>query len=234
MITYQTAYLKAYYPLEFFVACMNIEKTNLDKIKKLVDESHNMDIKIKRPNILKSMEYSTIENNSIRLGLSMVKYIGLTTARAIVLARQNNGKQGILGLSKRVMSTRVVQVLKSIGAFSNDDYIEPKVEQELLGFSLSSPTQEYDEYIHSNSWEDNNSIMFGGMIENVRKRKTKNGKDMAFVDIAYGNSTKSVVLFEEALYRWDDVFEVGKILMVYAKKQRGYDSYMPQGVEVLN
>ena len=232
VITYQTAYLKAHYPLEFFIACMAI-KTNEEKIKSLMQESVALGISILAPDIRKSDVYSSIENQSVRLGISMVKNIGVTTATNIVGARQKNGVKGILSLPRRVLTSRVVNSLRDIGAFG-EQYADYSKEQELLGFTLHDPVNEYVKLIQDNSWENENELVMGGTVIKKRKLKTKHGADMAFVDISVNGNKRSLALFVEQLYEFDDVTEIGNVLLVRAKKQHGYDSVVPNKIKVLN
>ena len=104
VITYQTAYLKSHYPLEFFVSCMNINKPNEEKIKSLVQESPSLNINVLRPDIYKSDVSASIEENSIRLGLSDVRNVGVRTAQQIVDARSKGGSKAMLELPRRVIN----------------------------------------------------------------------------------------------------------------------------------
>ena len=231
--SYQTAWLKAHYPLEFFTACMNIDKIPEEKLKKLIEEAYALGIKIKRPDIMKSKEYCTIEKKAIRLGLTMVKFVGYTTAHNIVLARERDGKKGIHGLPKRVMSSRVVASLRDVGAFG-PKYLNPQAQYELLGFILDSPIDEYEKKITKRTWSDGETIQFGGLVDLVKTRKTKKGTPMMHVDISRAGSAKTLVLFERHIQDWGGDLKRGNVVVVTARKQSNYDTYIPQKVEVLN
>ena len=230
--TYQTAFLKAHYPLEFFTACLNIDKIPEEKLKALIDEMFKMGIEIKRPSIHKSMEYCAIEKNGIRLGLTMVKYIGYRTAHNIVLARDKEGIEGVSRLSKRVMTTRVIKVLKEVGAFGKK-HLDAKAQHELLGFILDSPIAEWDKVIAENSWENDREIVFGGLVDTVSKRKTKKGTNMAYVDIMNRGITRKLVLFQEQLAYQEHKLQKGNVVMVYGDKQSNWDTIIPKEIEVL-
>ena len=233
VITYQTAYLKSHYPLEFFVSCMNINKPNEDKIKNLVQESLSLNIEVLRPDIHKSDVSASIEENSIRLGLSNVRNVGVRTAQHIVDARSKGGSKAILELPRRVITSRVLSTLQDVGAFG-DKYIKIDREQELLGFLLHDPISEYKDFIDDHSKETSGYVIFGGLVTNKRRLKTRKGDDMAFVDMSVDGDTKNLALFAEQLYRFDDHTSVGNILLVKAKKQDGYDSVIPENIKVLN
>lgn len=71
-----TAYLKAHYPIEFFVATINSEHGNQEKIIPFIQEIQRKSISILPPCLKASEEKWTIENGSIRVGLNYIKGIG--------------------------------------------------------------------------------------------------------------------------------------------------------------
>ena len=232
VITYQTAYLKAHYPLEFFVACMNISKPSDDKIKRLIQESFSMGIEILPPDIHKSNTHAVIEDGKVRLGLSMVKNIGITTANNIVWARQKDGARGLRELPRRVMSSRVLASLRDVGAFGAE-HADPEREIELLGFQLNDPIKEFTPFIEKHSRETDHDTVFGGTVTKVRRMKTKRGDDMAFVDVTTKTEVKNIAMFSEQLSRWGHIMKHGNVLLVRADKQDNYDSVIPNKVRVL-
>ena len=231
--TYQTAWLKAHYPLEFFTACLNIDGIPEEKLKKLIEEAYTMGLKLKRPSIHKSMEVCTIEDKAIRLGLTMVKYVGYRTAHSIVLARQKDGVKGIHALPGRVLSTRVIKVLREVGAFG-EKYLDSKAQYELLGFMLDSPIKEYEGAIQKASFEHGQVIQFGGMVDSIKRTKTRKGTNMAYVDIARSGSLKTLVLFQDQIDEFEEELQKGNVVLVNAKKQANYETYIPKRVDVLN
>ena len=95
MIAYQTAYMKANYPVEFMTALLSAESHNKEKIAIAVEECLHMGIKVKRPDINKSAvdftieeDSSSLENKGIRFGLSAIKNVGEAAIEAILKARQ--------------------------------------------------------------------------------------------------------------------------------------------------
>lgn len=75
-IAYQTAWLKAHYPLQFMCALLNSEGGNVEKTVPYINECRRMGIKVLPPDINKSKVKWSIEGNSIRVGLSYIKYVG--------------------------------------------------------------------------------------------------------------------------------------------------------------
>ena len=92
VISYQTAYLKAYYPTEFMAAMLNSFLGNLDKIPQYIDECKDLGIQILKPDINKSSTKFTAQNHEIRFGLGSIKNVGTVPVEAIVKERLENGK----------------------------------------------------------------------------------------------------------------------------------------------
>lgn len=76
VISYQTAYLKKYYPLEFYTALFNYAIDKEDQLKIYLEEAIKFGIKILPPNINKSKKYFTVEGDAIRFSLLSIKGIG--------------------------------------------------------------------------------------------------------------------------------------------------------------
>jgi DNA polymerase-3 subunit alpha len=89
-ITYQTAYLKANYPIEYMAALLQVFYTNEEKVVKYVKVARDMGIEVLPPDINKSEVGFTIdgENNAIRFGLGSIKGLGEATLDAILEERK--------------------------------------------------------------------------------------------------------------------------------------------------
>jgi DNA polymerase-3 subunit alpha len=92
-ISYQTAYLKAYYPVEFMSALLISEKGNTERISVLIDECKKMNIKILPPDINESFrEFSVVpKTDQIRFGLFAIKNVGDAVVNIIISERKDNG-----------------------------------------------------------------------------------------------------------------------------------------------
>ena len=97
VVSYRTAYLKAYYPAEFMAATMNSYLGNLDKIPMYIDECKRLHIEILKPEINKSFTKFTVEDGKIRFGLGSIKNVGFSVLDAIVKNRSENGPFKDLG-----------------------------------------------------------------------------------------------------------------------------------------
>ena len=131
LIAYQTAFLKANFPVEFMTASINYELNNTDKINKYLDDIKNMNIKILKPNINYSDSFFTIEldeknKKAIRYGLSGLKNVGSSSTSKIVKERKKGGKyKNINDFCKRLndenINIRQLEFLIKSGSFDELD-----------------------------------------------------------------------------------------------------------------
>ena len=91
LITYQTAYLKACYPVEFMAASMTREKANSSEVVKYIKECQEMGIEILPPDVNESYANFTVQGRNIRFGIGAVKNVGESAVEAIVAAREDKG-----------------------------------------------------------------------------------------------------------------------------------------------
>ena len=91
VVSYRTAYLKAYYPEEMMAATLNSYLGNLDKIPLYIDECRRMNIEILKPDVNESATRFTVHDNKIRFGLGSIKNVGVAVVDAIVAERSKNG-----------------------------------------------------------------------------------------------------------------------------------------------
>ena len=237
LITYQTAYLKVYYPLEFYTVCVNMAREG-KKDRQLVSlkgEAEDIGIKFLRPSLSRSDVWCTVENGGIRMGLAMVKGVGEKTANQIVSTRNEIGlRQAFKTLPKQTLRVNVIKALKESGAYGEKYITSEQKQADLLGFTLKDHISKYRKRINKASWETSSEILFGGLVTEVRKKKDKNGDDMAFAKISFGANKRDVVLFSDQLQDFGSDVKVGNIVIVYGKKQSNYSSIIPEGVELLN
>ncbi|MBD8960755.1 MAG: DNA polymerase III subunit alpha, partial [Ruminococcaceae bacterium] len=92
LISYQTAYLKAHYPVEFMCAIMDFDITNTDKVLFYTEEFKKMGYKVLSPDINMSNALFKVEGNNIRFALAGLKGVGEANMNAIVEEREKNGK----------------------------------------------------------------------------------------------------------------------------------------------
>ena len=125
MISYRTAYLKANYPVEFMTALLTSEKDDTDKIVEYIDEAERMGIKILPPDVNESYaNFTMINRNEIRFGLSAVKNVGEGAIEFIIEARKKYGSFTSLyefcnRTDSRLVNKKVMESLIKCGAFDS-------------------------------------------------------------------------------------------------------------------
>lgn len=129
-ITWQLAYLKTHYPIEFYLAQFK-NVTNVTKIGELYQECKMRGIRILLPDIRYSEVDYAEEGNSIRIGLTGLKHIGETAAEAIISARRQKFFTDVEDFSRRVaLPVRTQDILAYGGAldgFGERDEIIKKI-----------------------------------------------------------------------------------------------------------
>ena len=90
-IGYQTAYLKAHYPIEFMTSLLNADTGDIDRISFLISECKKMGIDVLPPDINSSWLHFTPNEGNIRFGLLAVKNVGRNIIEAITDNRQKQG-----------------------------------------------------------------------------------------------------------------------------------------------
>lgn len=124
LLAYQTAYLKAHYPVCFMAALLTSEISSTDKIVKYINECRDMGIKILPPDVNISQLYFTPAGADIRFGLAAIKNVGESAIKSILDARQKNGNfKSIFEFCEqvdlRVVNKRVIESLIKAGALDS-------------------------------------------------------------------------------------------------------------------
>lgn len=128
VVSYQTAFLKCYYPLEFMAALMTSVLDNTTKVSEYIMNCRNMGIEILPPDVNEgegnfSVSYEQ-EGGAIRYGLSAIKGLGRPIIEAIVSEREKNGpyvdmKDFAKRLSGKEVNKRTVENFIKAGAFDS-------------------------------------------------------------------------------------------------------------------
>jgi DNA polymerase-3 subunit alpha len=124
LITYQTAYLKAHYPLDFMVALMTSKMGNSTEITKCIAECREKGIVVLPPDVNLSQLDFTVVEDKIRFGMAAVKNVGAGAIESIMEARNKEGPfKSLIDFSGRVdlrrVNRRVVESLIKCGAFDS-------------------------------------------------------------------------------------------------------------------
>ncbi len=139
MIAYQTAYLKAHYPVEFMAALLSMNMGDTDKVIRYINECKDMGIKVMPPNINESNIDFTVAGSTILFGLAAIKGVGEAAIESIMEARRDpdvsddpdgDGEKqkpflhlaDMLGrVDSRKVNKKVVENLVKCGAFDFTD-----------------------------------------------------------------------------------------------------------------
>jgi len=124
MITYQTAYLKTHFPVEFMAAVLTSEKADIERIGFLISECKRMGIEVLPPDINESFENFTVipGQKKIRFGLTTIKNVGWNVVKIIVEERKlNNPYQSIadflVRVDLKVLNKKSMESLIKAGVF---------------------------------------------------------------------------------------------------------------------
>ena len=126
LVAYQTAYMKANYPVEFMAASMTLDMGNTDKLAEFRDEAERLGIKLEPPSINRSDIEFEVEGNTIYYALAALRGVGRQAVESIVAARGERAFADLADfggrINPRALNKRVLESLAAAGAF---DCIEP-------------------------------------------------------------------------------------------------------------
>jgi DNA polymerase-3 subunit alpha len=185
LLAYQTAWLKANYPLEYMAALLSSEMENTDKVVEYITECREMGITVLPPNIEKSFSEFRIENGSIRFGLLAIKNVGQGAIDSIVSARETGGRfksvyDFCVRVDLRLVNRRTMESLIKAGCFDSlgqsraqlfkglDIVLEKasRLQKERLSGQTSfldfvdSTLQEVEELPSSKEWPENKLLAY--------------------------------------------------------------------------
>jgi DNA polymerase-3 subunit alpha len=124
LVSYQTAYLKTHYPVEFMAALMTSEMGDTDKVIKNLAECRAREIEVLAPDINESRAHFTPVGDKIRFGLAAVKNVGEKAVDVILESREKDGGfESLFDFCRRIdltaVNRRVVESLIKCGAFDS-------------------------------------------------------------------------------------------------------------------
>jgi DNA polymerase-3 subunit alpha len=129
IVAYQTAYLKANFPVEFFCAMMTNDMADTEKLSKYIDEAHEFEIEVLQPDVSESGVYfepatagqEKDGKRGIRFGLAAIKNVGEVAVQSLLKERNENGRFKSLAdlcerVEARVVNRRALEALIKCGA----------------------------------------------------------------------------------------------------------------------
>ena len=125
LVSYQTAYLKTFYPEEFMAAIMTCDLDNTEKIVRYIEECRRLKFKIFPPDINRSsLEFDVPEDKAVGYGLAAIKGLGASSIETIISERERGGIfKSLTDLGKRVnlqkVGKKTLELLVQSGAFDS-------------------------------------------------------------------------------------------------------------------
>ena len=224
-LSYWTAWLKYYYPIEFMFALLKNEKDKDARTEYLI-EAKRMGIPIRLPHINESDMDFKIEGKGIRFGLTGIKYISDNIAKKYIEARPFSSYKQLeeftFGKGNGVNS-RALSSLRLIGAATFED--NPRNEQEvrenlyeylnLPEFNISVPAHFHAFINEAEEYEEKGAFILMGMVKNIKR-----GKGWSRVEIL--DKTGVVGIFDDE----QTSIEPGRTYIILASDNR-VTSFVP-------
>ncbi len=121
LVAYQTAYMKANYPVEFLAATMTLDMNNTDKLAEFRAEAERLGIEVAPPSINRSCVPFEVDGNTIIYALAALKGVGGQAVESIVEARGDKPFADLADFAQRInpraLNKRVLESLAGAGAF---------------------------------------------------------------------------------------------------------------------
>ena len=218
-VSYWTAWLKHYYPLEFMFALLKNEKDKDARTEYLI-EAKRMGIPIRLPHINESDIDFKIEGKGIRFGLSAIKWISNTIAERYIAARPFASYKEVEEFTftkGNGVNSRALQSMNNVGAltFPDNPADDKKVRENLYEylnlpeFNITIPSHYYA-FIHEVcDFEEKGSFILMGMVKSIKR-----SKGWSRVEIL--DKTGSVGIFDEE----STTIETGRTYLVLANDNR--------------
>jgi DNA polymerase III subunit alpha len=123
-ISYQTAYMKANYPVEFLAASMTLDTDNTDKLMLFAREADKIGIKVRPPSVNESELEFAVKDGEIIYALAALKNVGAGAIEQVVAERNSSGRFASISefatrLDAKTMNRRALESLVKSGAFDN-------------------------------------------------------------------------------------------------------------------
>ena len=162
LVSYQTAYMKAHYPVEFIAASMTLDMNNTDKLSEFRAEAQRLGIKVEPPSVNRSGATFEVSDRTIFYALAALKGVGAQAVEQIVEARGDRAFTSLADFASRVspraINKRVVESLAAAGAFDTIDANRARV------FAGADAIVAASQRSHEAATSGQND-MFGGMAD---------------------------------------------------------------------
>ena len=218
-LSYWTAWLKYYYPLEFMFALLKNEKDKDGRTEYLI-EAKRMGIPVKLPHINDSDLDFKIEGKGIRFGLTGIKFISNNIAEKYIAARPFKTYKELEEFTftkGNGVNSRALNALRVIGAatFSDNPRSDSEIKENIYEylnlpeFNITIPSHYYAFIQDIDSFEEKGSYILMGMLKSIKR-----GKGWSRVEIL--DKTGSVGIFDEEA----TTIETGRTYLILANDNR--------------
>ncbi len=218
-LSYWTAWLKYYYPLEFMYSVLKNEKDKDARTEYLI-EAKRMGIPIRLPHINESDADFKIEGKGIRFGLTAIKYISDNIAQKYISARPFKSYKQLSEFTVAKgsgVNSRALSALNLIGGatFEDNPRNEESIKENLYEylnlpeFNITVPSHYYAFINDVEEFEEKGSFVLMGMVKSVKR-----GKGWSRVEIL--DKTGSVGIFDEE----QTTIETGKTYLILCGDNR--------------
>jgi DNA polymerase-3 subunit alpha len=218
-LSYWTAWLKYYYPLEFMFALLKNEKDKDARTEYLI-EAKRMGISVKLPHINDSDIDFKIEGKGIRFGLTAIKYISDKIAERYISARPFSSYKELEQFTftkGNGVNSRALQALRVIGAatFNDNPRNDKEIKENLYEylnlpeFNIAIPSHYYAFIQDIVDFEEKGSYIFMGMVKSIKR-----GTGWSRVEIL--DKTGSVGIFDDE----NTTIETGRSYLVLCNDNR--------------
>lgn len=235
---YQDAWLKRYYPLEFYCMLASYER---DKVAAVIREARSRGIEILSPDINRSGSLFTIEGDALRMGLLTIKNVG---EGAILEIEEKRPFKDWDDFNDRVVRKHVRSNVKKslVDAGAMDEWLmrywwEPDDKRQAELDVMSVAFSGSDEFVNRaemlerrvdteadfDDMQDGAEVSVAGEIIGVKRILTKKQQPMGFLDIVFGEDSFSVTVFTKLWEMHESVFKEGQVLLIQGRKDAGRD-----------
>jgi len=222
MISYQTAYLKANFPVQFMAAILSIRMGNQEKVAQYVHDTRRMGIVVLPPDINESFADFTVVEDSIRFGLSAIKNIGINVIENIEKERKKAGRfKDFIDFCERVesfvLNKKTLESLIKSGTFDSLGQSRKflfnnfeKITEEILKVRKDRDRGQFSLFDSSESGQD--KMMFNGILENSGQEDEYPSKQLLNFEkemLGLYISGHPLLEYEETLSKLDSIISLG-------------------------
>jgi DNA polymerase-3 subunit alpha len=263
LIGYQAAWLKCYYPLEFY--CALLDSCDQEKYNTFIVEARRQGIEVNAPKVGKSEERFSVDNGQIYMPLSSIKGIGEKLSNRIIGLKASSLQELFDEIPKREMNiakfctlvaagtltelndykdivtlattrykTSKEELAKRVGKFDVNDLLGFMVKDDSKKLRAKFPALDKVPFI-----KDIDDKLKGyatqtlGVISTVSEQTTKNKSKMAFVGLRDSTGECSVLLWEQNLNKLKNSLVPGNIMVVAAGKKGRGNSVICDSCKIL-